>query len=169
MFPSFPPWNGLHPLVIHFPVVLILVAPLFIVLGIIFRKRRQGFLWSAMVLMALGAGATFFAVATGEAGAEIAAKSPAVIPVLERHEELAETTRIIFTAMSLVYLAILLLLSVREKKGKPVGPTPFLLIHLIFLLLYLAGTLVLIQTADKGAHLVHEFGIHAVIPPLRST
>ncbi len=33
-FPPFPSWDGLHPLIVHFPIALLLVAPLFVVLGL---------------------------------------------------------------------------------------------------------------------------------------
>ena len=32
-FPPFPTWDSLHPLIIHFPIALLLVCPLFILIG----------------------------------------------------------------------------------------------------------------------------------------
>ena len=32
-FPPIPSWDGLHPLIVHFPIALLLVAPLLVVLG----------------------------------------------------------------------------------------------------------------------------------------
>jgi uncharacterized membrane protein len=36
-----PGWNALHPLVIHFPIVLLLIAPLFIVASFFLSKEKN--------------------------------------------------------------------------------------------------------------------------------
>ena len=53
--PPIPAWTELHPLVIHFPIALLLVAPLFIVAGIIVNPQKgRPFLVVALSLMVLG-------------------------------------------------------------------------------------------------------------------
>ena len=32
-FPAIPSWDALHPLIIHFPIALLLIAPIFIIVG----------------------------------------------------------------------------------------------------------------------------------------
>jgi len=32
-FPPIPNWDALHPLIIHFPIALLLIAPIFVVVG----------------------------------------------------------------------------------------------------------------------------------------
>jgi uncharacterized membrane protein len=40
--PPLPTWQAIHPLIVHFPIALLLVAPLFIVIGTL-RKPDRGF------------------------------------------------------------------------------------------------------------------------------
>ena len=66
--PPLPTWQELHPLVIHFPIALLLVAPLFIFLGAVLRKERSRvFLISALILMLLGTATLYLATQTGQA------------------------------------------------------------------------------------------------------
>lgn len=159
--PPIPSWTELHPLVIHFPIALLLVAPLFIIAGIIANPQKgRSFLTAALVLMLLGTAGAFLAIATGEAAGEAAERTPAVSAVLERHEDLAEMTRIVFTVLTLLFAAILFL--PRLLKREPSGVTARVL-PLAFLLFYSAGAVILVNTAHNGGRLVHELGVHAGI------
>jgi uncharacterized membrane protein len=165
--PPIPSWNELHPLVIHFPIALLLVAPLFIVIGIIVNPGKgRPFLTAALVLMLLGTAGTFFAIATGEAAGEIVERTPAVSAVLERHEDLAEMTRIVFSVLTLLFAAILLL--PRLLKREPSVATARIL-PLAFLIFYSAGAVILVNTAHNGGRLVHELGVHARITQSNAT
>ena len=157
--PPIPSWTELHPLVIHFPIALLLVAPLFIMAGIIPNPQKgRPFLITALILMLLGTAGAFLAIATGEAAGEVAERTPAVSAVLERHEDLAEMTRIVFTVLTLLFAAILFLprLLKREASGVTARILP-----LAFLLFYGAGAVILMNTAHNGGRLVHELGVHA--------
>ena len=157
--PPMPNWSELHPLVIHFPIALLLVAPLFIIAGIIMNPQKgRPFLITALSLMILGTAGTMLAVATGAAAADVAERTTAISAVLERHEELAETTRDIFGVLTVIFATILFLprLLKRETTNAVARILP-----LAFLLFYGAGTIVLVNTAHNGGRLVHEFGIHA--------
>ena len=100
MLPSLPPPTGLHPLVIHFPVALLLVAPLLILLSLVMKRQRVGLGAAALVLMVLGTAAAFVAVYTGNLAGELAERTPQVSATLERHEELAETSRTVFALLT---------------------------------------------------------------------
>lgn len=104
--PPIPDWSELHPLIIHFPIVLLLLAPLFIVAGMLMKPGKgRPFLIAALALMLLGTGSAFLAVSTGEAAGELAVRSAAVSSVLEHHEDLAHTTQIVFTVLAFVFAA----------------------------------------------------------------
>ncbi len=161
MLPPWPGWTGLHPLIIHFPIALLLVAPLF-VLGAIVRPRDAArFTLPALVLLVLGTAGAFVAVATGEAAAELVTRSDAVAAALERHSELAETARNVFALLTLVYAAIVIL---------PVGlralarPAYTVAANAVFLVLLLGGNLLVANAAHQGGMLVHGLGVQALVP-----
>ncbi len=162
-FPPIPSWDAMHPLIVHFPVVLLLIAPLFVVIGALVRPEKgRLFLICALILMVLGTASTYVAVGTGEAAGKVAERMPGAKAVLEQHENLAETTRLAFSVLTAIFLAILLIPRVWPKVN------PRLLsrvLPLIFLGFYSAGILLLINTAHHGGRLVHEFGVHAVVAP----
>lgn len=158
--PPLPSWPGSHPLIIHLPLGLLPVAPVLILLGLVFQKCGRAYWWSAFTMMAIGTVGAWLAVASGGAAWELAIKSGEVGKVLEHHEALAFLTRIVFTALTLLYLVVLLgpaaskkELSRRANWGIQ-GP---------FLLLYAAGLIVLAQAGHEGARAVHEFGALAVL------
>jgi uncharacterized membrane protein len=66
--PPVPSWNGLHPLIVHFPIALLFVAPLFVILGAVLSPPKgRPFLVSALILMVVGTASILFAIETGEA------------------------------------------------------------------------------------------------------
>jgi uncharacterized membrane protein len=159
--PPIPAWNALHPLIVHFPIALLLIVPIFIFIGILLQPGRgRAYLCSALILMAFGTSAVFLALETGEAAAQVAERIPGVEAVLESHEDLAETTRAVFSALTLIFAAILLLPPWLRRTPAWLAGRALLL---VFLLLYGAGTLLLVNTAHNGARLVHEFGVKAMV------
>lgn len=157
--PPIPSWSEVHPLIIHFPIVLLLVAPLFILAAMAMNSQKaRPYLIAALVLMLLGTVSTFIAVSSGEAAAEIADRTIAVSQVLERHETLAQTTRVVFTILTLIFATVLFLPRIMKREMGTVAQRTLLL---AFLLLYGAGSVVLVNAAHNGGRLVHEFGVHA--------
>ncbi len=59
---------------------------------------------------------TYVAVSTGEAAGELAEQTGNVEAMLERHEELAETTRAIFTVLTLVFAGALVVPALLKRK-----------------------------------------------------
>lgn len=157
--PPIPSWQGLHPLVVHFPIALLLIAPLFILIGAL-RKRGSPFLIAALVLMVLGTAGTFLAASTGEAAGRIAERSPQINAVLERHEDLAETTRIAFSVLTAIFAAIVLVPPMLRRESSRLVSTA---LPLAFLVFYAAGALLLANTAHNGGRLVHELGVKSLI------
>ena len=160
-FPPIPSWDALHPLVIHFPIALLLVVPFLIVTGALRPPGRgQTILYVALALMIAGTLGTFLAVATGEAAGRIAERTPQIDVVLEHHEQLAEATRIAFSVLTVVFAAILLIPVILKKTSNRLVSTA---LSLAFLVLYGGGILLLTNTAHNGGRLVHEFGVRAAV------
>ena len=91
--PVIPPWAGLHPLIVHFPIALLLITPMLVIVGALLRPERgRIILYTALGLMLIGTLGTFLAAATGEAAGKLAERTPQIDAVLERHEELADAT-----------------------------------------------------------------------------
>jgi len=160
---ALPDWNGLHPAMIHFPIALLLVAPLFVLLGTFLpREKARVFLMGALILMLLGTLAMFVARSTGQASAKQVERTPAVAALIEQHEELAETTSIVFALLTAIFAAVVYGLRLVQQTRATVLAT---LLPLVFLLLYGAGAVLLVDTAHRGGRLVHEFGVRAFMPP----
>jgi uncharacterized membrane protein len=160
MFSPLPAWDGMHPLVVHFPIALLLTAPIFVILGMAIREGR---VWSmgALLLMVLGTVGILVAMSTGEAAEEVVQVGGGAEATLERHEELAELARNLFIGLTLVFGAIVCgpkLL--RERWTRTVS----IVVQCVFLVAYLGSAAVLANAAHEGGRLVHEFGIHASRP-----
>lgn len=162
-FPPIPGWDALHPLIIHFPIALLLVVPFLIVVGALRpTERGRTILYVALGLMIAGTLGTFLAVASGEAAGRLAERTPQIDAVLERHEELAEATRITFSVLTVVFAAILLIPVILKTTASRLVSTALLLAFLVF---YGGGILLLTNTAHNGGRLVHEFGVRAAVKP----
>ena len=161
--PVIPPWEGLHPLIVHFPIALLLITPLLVIVGALLTPEKGRIvLYTALGLMLIGTLGTFLAAATGEAAGKLAERTPQVDAVLERHEELADATRAVFAGLTLIFAAIVFAPKVfRKLPGRLVTTA----LPLIFLLFYGAGMLLLANTAHNGGRLVHEFGVKAMLGP----
>lgn len=157
--PSLPGWDGLHPLVVHFPIALLLVAPIFVVLGLVLPRRARGQLVGALILMVLGTAGAWVATSTGEAGAELV-KDAAVENAIEHHEELAEAVPVVFTILTLAFAALLVYPRVLRR---PERPSVTRVLTIGFLIAYLYGATVLANAAQAGGQLVHVHGVQARI------
>ncbi|HLI63213.1 MAG TPA: DUF2231 domain-containing protein [Terriglobales bacterium] len=159
--PPMPSWDAIHPLIIHFPIVLLLLAPFLVLVGAL-RPPEQGrtILYVALAVMIAGTVGTHLAVASGEAAAQLAERTPQVDAVLEHHEHLAEATRIGFSVLTVIFAAILFIPRTLRKTANRLVST---VLPLAFLILYGGGTLLLVNTAHNGARLVHEFGVTAAL------
>lgn len=158
--PPIPSWDALHPLIIHFPIALLLVAPIFIAALLGSAPRRQAFMISALVLMVLGTASVYVALSTGEAAGKLAERTTQVDAVLQRHENLAEKTRLTFTVLIVILAGILAV--PRLVKWEP-SRAMSVIISIVFLVLYGGAAQLLTNTAHNGGLLVHEFGVTAMV------
>jgi uncharacterized membrane protein len=161
-FPPIPSWDSLHPMIVHFPIVLLLLAPISILLSAALPPSRgRPYLMVGLVMLLLGTGSLFVATASGEAAARLADRGGPVDAVLQSHEDAAEETEIVFSVLSAVLLGMVALPRILRREETRLTTT---LMPLSFLVLYCAGILFVVNTAHAGARLVHEFGVHAIIP-----
>ena len=160
-FPAIPSWDALHPLIIHFPIALLLIAPIFIVIGAALTPTKgRSYLIAAMVLLLVGTASIFVAVETGEAAGKLAERSTGMQQVLETHESLAERTQAVFSVLSVIFLSLLAVPWLLKRADTRLTTT---ILPLAFLVLYSAGVLLLVNTAHNGGRLVHEFGVRATV------
>lgn len=157
--PSLPPWNAIHPLVVHFPVALLAVAPLFLLGALMAPRARRALLAMALALAALGTLATFLAVSTGEAAGDAAERVAQAKPTLERHEDLAETLQWVFVGLTAALAGLIGL--ARPRRTRPLAPGVETGLLALLLAAYLGGGLLLATTAHEGGRLVHELGVTA--------
>jgi len=160
LLPPIPSWENLHPLVVHFPVALLMVTPLFLLGAVVVRGWSPSLIRGALILSVLGTVAAFVAVESGEAAGELAERTPAVSAVLERHEEWAESLRTTFLVLTLLLLARVAAPRWMPKMNAPPAVLP---LNIAFFALYAAGTVLVINTAHLGGRLVHEYGVHAML------
>lgn len=160
-FAPIPSWDKLHPLITHLPLVLLLVAPLFVILGAL-RQPEKGrpFLVTAFILVMLGTIAVIVAVQTGEAAAKFAGQTPAIEALLTRHQKLAETTQALFCVLTLAFGALVFVPSILHRElGRQIH-AELLAAYLIF---YLSGALFLVNTARQGERIVYEYRVKAQV------
>jgi uncharacterized membrane protein len=166
-FPLMPSWDALHPLIIHFPIALLLIAPIFIVVGAVLSPAKgRSYLIAAMVLLLVGTASIFVAVDTGEAAGRLAERTLGMEQVLEHHQSLAERTRAVFSVLSVIFVALIAVPGLLKRADTRLTTT---ILPLAFLVLYTAGALLLVNTAHNGGRLVHEFGVRAMVSSTNQT
>ena len=160
--PMIPGWDGIHPLLIHFPVTLFFLAPVFVLFaGFAKTTTRHTFLISALTVMLLGIASTYAAFEAGQTAAATVIPTGEVWTVVEQHQELASLARSSLTAATLLFGLTLLIctcfrLQIHELTGVlPLGSVVF----------YALGLFWLIDAAYYGERLVHEFGVGSIVNP----
>lgn len=156
--PPLPPWDGMHPLVIHFPIALIFVTPLFVVLALVWKRHTRTWLIAGSLMMLLAAGGAWLATSTGSAAEDFAEKVPGAKAILEEHEELGEATQ----NFALGLAAILVIgTGAFWRWGQKAPRGAIIAVGIAYLLANGAGMLVAANAAHQGGRLVHEVGVRA--------
>jgi len=143
-----PDWApNVHPLIIHFPIVLLLIAVVADLSALLFKKadwlRKSAV--SLYVLSALGAIVTYF---TGKQAADIVTFPPPSYPVISKHADLALYTTLFFSIYALIRLFLF------WKKWDTKRWTTGLLF-----LIAAGGYILVQQTAEQGGMLVYKYGV----------
>jgi uncharacterized membrane protein len=166
--------NPLHPAIVHFPIVLLLIGAV-VALMSVFVSRWQ-LAWVAAALLTLGAVGGFFAVKTGDSAQESAGELlPAAETLVDAHEKWAERTEIVgaFAAALAIGAAVLSTVPARSKREKqPSGSdsthssagwiTPAslaLTARVLTASVALMTCFLVYQTARRGGELVYAHGV----------
>ncbi len=146
----------IHPMLVHFPIALLLTGLFVRLCAIAGRKRsRLSFLLSAAwLILALGVISAWVAVIAGEFAADIVAPTLDNLKVLSQHSTHAYFTAVSFTLGLLVdFTRAYILGRIWSKRGWIKNG-----LCIVFWCLYLFGLGNLIATGVYGGRLVYEQG-----------
>lgn len=149
LIPSWAP--NVHPLIIHFPIVLVLLA-VSIDLVHLFRPRARTLGTIGMSLYVLAAAAGLSAYVSGRIGAGSVFTPGMANPMVESHEHWAT-----LTAAWILGLAVLRVGARVAPRGEDTAA------RVLFVALGIVAAILIQQTAERGARLVFEQGV-GVIP-----
>ena len=156
--PMTPDWApGLHPLVVHFPIALLVVAALADALALAARlantRAARGLHAAAVGLFALGAVAAVAAYRTGNAASETVSVPVDALGLLNAHADAAWGLVWAAALFALVRVGVFAL----APRAPRWGEAPAL--HAALALVGVAGLALLYQTAERGGELVYRHGI----------
>jgi uncharacterized membrane protein len=157
-----PPFNHIHPAIVHFPIALLTVAPLLVLLGLLWPAQRRGVHTAALILLLLGIGGLLLALLSGQAVERFARATPALLAGVREHELAAQWTALIYGLLGVAF-AVLWVLPLLRKRALPRNLEAGLL--MLWLLLSTAGVLAVGRTGHLGGHLVHDLHTHAYPEP----
>jgi uncharacterized membrane protein len=144
--PHVSPLPGWHPLVVHFPLALILTATPLMLAARLLRSEAMASITAIVGTwnLCLGALAALFALATGLSALLDLDVSAAARQAISLHMKWA-----MFSTLALVLLAIW------RGAGTAEGSRP----SWIFIIVLLAATMALAVTGYRGGRNVYEFGV----------
>ncbi|GAB4251050.1 MAG: hypothetical protein OHK005_18150 [Candidatus Methylacidiphilales bacterium] len=145
----FPIPSPLHPAIVHFPIVLILIGAALALAAVFLRRWNLPTI--AAVCLSLGAFGSLAATLTGEQEEEMVGELvPAAERMLDEHEEWAELTRNLAIVAAVISIAAALM-----------GRFPFVarMSGAVAALVALAAAFAVAQTGHHGGQLVYRFGV----------
>lgn len=159
--PPQPPWEGLHPLVVHFPIALMFITPVFVLLAAFLGKHGRWFGLTALMLLVMGTVSGAVAVSSGNAAFHaMESVEDDGWEVAEEHQQSAQEVQIMFIGLTLLYAVLFAIPLVIAKWNVR---RYWLLTNLVFLALLMVVNLQLAHTAHLGGRLVHQYGVRAIL------
>jgi uncharacterized membrane protein len=150
MMPDFWRKELWHPVSVHFPLALLLVATLFFFISL-FRSEfpKNTFKNAALMISILGVVGAWISIHTGDMADGIVSRKICDPTVLKDHELAAETMTYLFTAAALIQIP--LYFNVFGAKLQKISP-------FIILTCMLIGSAFLVRTGHLGASVVYQQG-----------
>jgi uncharacterized membrane protein len=147
MPPLIPSWApNFHPLVIHFPIVLVLTAAVVDIVDVAF-ERSPWLKAATTTLYVTGALSLIVAYVTGLQASETVLIPGMAYPVITEHRQWA-----LVTMAYCIVVAALRLVVLRGEKGR--GRRR----RMALLAIALVSVVLVQQTAERGARLVYQYG-----------
>ncbi len=150
--------SPLHPAVVHFPIVLILLGTM-VAIAAAFTSRWH-IRWIAAIVLTLGALGTLVATSSGEEDGEAVDRVAAISPLLEAHETWAERTELFSAAAALLAIAAVLTarwLVARQALGAICALVAVLASYCVY------------ETGHRGGQLVYRHGAGINLAPASAT
>ncbi|NOZ03280.1 MAG: hypothetical protein GXO92_01535 [FCB group bacterium] len=143
-----PDWApNIHPLLVHFPIALLMTAIGMNLLMLIFSKT-EGFKYTTAVLYILGAAGTVAAYFSGREAVETVEIPPAANSILGDHADMALLTLLFFLVVAVIYIVL-------WWKAFKVDNW---VLYLVFVL-GAGGSVLLMKTGEYGGRMVFEQGV----------
>lgn len=142
--------SHLHPMIVHFPIALLLVGFVLDLAGLI--SRRDFFIKAGFLLLILGSLGVVAAYFSGDVAADTLTKTDDLQQALEIHEESAEITLGLMAGVSIFRIGLVLL---KKFKGA---------FCWVVLGLFALGVISVVRTAYFGGTLVfkHAAGVRTI-------
>ncbi len=142
-----PDWiPNIHPLIIHFPIVLLMIYPILEALRLRYKDSvvlGKGALW----FLSIGVLSLIFSYLSGEQAIETVQLRGGAVPIATEHEFWARNTLIFYSLWLVLYLfGIWKRISLLSNA-------------LTALFMGLIGVALLVMTSDLGGRLVYEYGV----------
>ena len=145
-----PTWApNLHPLVIHFPIAIIIVAAFADLVDTLFG--RPGWLtYAATTLFVLGSAAAIAACLTGQQALDTVLMPGMAHPIAQAHRTWAIATTIFWSMLTLIRVGVAFRAPLARRY------------RVALLIAALVGVAGLQQTAERGGRLVYEQGVGVI-------
>jgi uncharacterized membrane protein len=139
-----------HPVTVHFPIALLLVATFLLIISFFFKAQtKKTLLNSFVILLILGVIGAWVGMYTGDIADGVVSRKICDPTILKEHEVAAETMTYVFTAAAVVqlslYFSVLPLFLTR-------------ILPFVVLTCMLAGSVFVVRTGHLGASVVYHQG-----------
>jgi uncharacterized membrane protein len=137
-----PDLSYIHPMIVHFPIALLIVGFLFEVIGVVLNKEFYS--KAAFILLLLGTAGAVAAYVTGNLAGEGVTEMGSLKQALERHEDSAAATLWIIAGVAAVRIVMVV---TKRFTGS---------LRWVAVALYCVGVFFIARTGHLGGNLVYK-------------